>query len=116
MGAAIPHLVQLSVALPPILPFPSQDVHTEVFTGTVDVQDELIPADDDEDISYQTRSKSTLRVEIRVGDKEVHSSSQVDGASGKSKKGKGRHKAKKASGQAEQIVFEEPEQPDPDTT
>ena len=51
MGAAIPLLLQLSLSLPPILPFPPEDIHTEVLTGTVDVNDEVIPEDDDEDES-----------------------------------------------------------------
>ncbi|KAH8100248.1 hypothetical protein BXZ70DRAFT_1000410 [Cristinia sonorae] len=68
MGAAIPHLLQLSVSLPSILPHPPEDIHTEVLTGTVEVQDELIPDDEDEDISYRTRGKSTLSVVIKIGD------------------------------------------------
>lgn len=68
MGAAIPHLLQLSVSLPSVLPHPAEDIHTEVLTGTVEVQDELIPEDEDEDISYRTRGKSTLSVVIKIGD------------------------------------------------
>ncbi|KAI0355035.1 hypothetical protein OH77DRAFT_339908 [Trametes cingulata] len=68
MGAAIPHLMQLALSLPPILPFPPDEVHTEVLTGTTEVQDELIPEDEDEDISYRTRGKSTVSIVIRVGD------------------------------------------------
>lgn len=68
MGAAIPHLLQLSVSLPSILPHPAEDIHTEVLTGTVEVQDELIPEDEDEDISYRTRGKSTLSVIVKIGD------------------------------------------------
>ncbi|EKM56018.1 uncharacterized protein PHACADRAFT_257033, partial [Phanerochaete carnosa HHB-10118-sp] len=36
MGAAIPHLVQLSVSLPEILPYGPEEVETEVMTGTVE--------------------------------------------------------------------------------
>ncbi|THH31885.1 hypothetical protein EUX98_g2322 [Antrodiella citrinella] len=68
MGAAIPHLLQLSVSLPSILPHPLEDIHTEVLTGTVEVQDEIIPEDEDEDISYRTRGKSTLSIVIKIGD------------------------------------------------
>ena len=68
MGAAIPHLMQLSVSLPSILPHPPEDIHTEVITGTVEVQDELIPDDEDEDISFRARGKSTLSVVIKIGD------------------------------------------------
>ncbi|TFK88304.1 hypothetical protein K466DRAFT_489207 [Polyporus arcularius HHB13444] len=68
MGAAIPHLMQLALSLPPILPFPQDEIHTEILTGTVEVQDEVIPDDEDEDISYRTRGKSTVSVVIRIGD------------------------------------------------
>ncbi|KAI0807051.1 hypothetical protein C8Q74DRAFT_1213101 [Fomes fomentarius] len=68
MGAAIPHLMQLALSLPPILPYPQEEIQTEVITGTVDVQDELIPDDEDEDISYRTRGKSTVSIVIKVGD------------------------------------------------
>ncbi|KAI0324685.1 hypothetical protein GY45DRAFT_1262378 [Cubamyces sp. BRFM 1775] len=68
MGAAIPHLMQLALSLPPILPYSPDEIHTEVKTGTVEVQDELIPEDEDGDISYRTRGKSTISVIIKVGD------------------------------------------------
>ncbi|KAK7688991.1 hypothetical protein QCA50_007682 [Cerrena zonata] len=69
MGAAIPHLVTLSTSLPSILPHSAEEIHTEIQTGTVEVQDEVIPEDDDdEDISYRTRGKSTLMVVIKIGD------------------------------------------------
>lgn len=68
MGAAIPHLLQLSLSLPEILPYAPEEIHTEVLTGTVDVQDEVIPEDEDEDISIRTRGKSTLSVVIKIGD------------------------------------------------
>ena len=68
MGAAIPHLMQIALSLPSILPFPPDEIHTEVLTGTVEVQDEVLPDDEDEDISYRTRGKSTVSVVIRVGD------------------------------------------------
>ena len=68
MGAAIPHLSTLAVSLPSILPFAADEIHTEILTGSVEVQDEVIPEDEDEDISYQTRGKSTLSVLITIGD------------------------------------------------
>lgn len=67
MGAAIPHLVQLSLSLPEILPYSPDEIQTEVLTGTVEVQDEVIPEDEDEDISYRSRGKSTLSVTIKIG-------------------------------------------------
>jgi len=68
LGAAIPHLCMLVASLPDILPFPAEDIRTEVLTGTVDVQDELVPDDEDEDISYRTRAKSSLSVVVIIGD------------------------------------------------
>ncbi|KAF7353735.1 Ribonuclease P protein subunit p20 [Mycena venus] len=70
MGAAIPHLLQLAVALPPILPFAADEIHSTITTGTMEVQDEIIPDDEDEDITYRTRGKSTLLVVIKIGDGE----------------------------------------------
>ncbi|EPT00076.1 hypothetical protein FOMPIDRAFT_1036843 [Fomitopsis schrenkii] len=68
MGAAIPHLMQLTLSLPGILPYASEEIKTEVQTGTVQVQDEVMPDDDDDDITYQTRGKSTVSVVITIGD------------------------------------------------
>ncbi|EIN08025.1 hypothetical protein PUNSTDRAFT_70261 [Punctularia strigosozonata HHB-11173 SS5] len=72
MGAAIPQLATLSVSLPAILPHATDEIKTEVLTGTVEVQDELIPADDnlDEDIELRTRCKSVLKITITIGDGE----------------------------------------------
>ncbi|KIY62509.1 hypothetical protein CYLTODRAFT_426858 [Cylindrobasidium torrendii FP15055 ss-10] len=67
MGAAIPHLLKLAAALPPILPYGDKDLRIEYTTGTVQVQDEIRPDDEDEDISYETRAKSQLRVVFTVG-------------------------------------------------
>ncbi|KAM5530688.1 hypothetical protein V8D89_015660 [Ganoderma adspersum] len=68
MGAAIPHLMQLALSLPGVLPYPADEVQTAVTTGSVEVQDELVPDDDDEDVAYRTRGKSTVSVVITVGD------------------------------------------------
>ncbi|EKM56025.1 uncharacterized protein PHACADRAFT_257045 [Phanerochaete carnosa HHB-10118-sp] len=68
MGAAIPHLVQLSLSLPEILPYSPEEIETEVMTGTVEVQDEVIPEDSDEDISIRSRGKSTLSIIMKITD------------------------------------------------
>jgi len=123
MGAAIPLLLQLVVALPPILPFAQDEVHSEVTTGTVEVQDEVLPDDEDEDITYQTRGKSVLRIVFKIGDGELEGDR---GATRKYSAGKSvtknfmksDHKAlnKDAKGKRNiteaqtAIVFEEPEQ------
>ncbi len=112
MGAAIPLLVQLSCALPPILPFSKDEIHTEISTGTVSVQDEVIPCNEDEDVAYNTREKSTLYVVIRIGDGQ----SETDGSQqrktrlngNKPKSSKPRSKAKTDDRQI--LIYEEPEQ------
>jgi hypothetical protein len=112
-GAAIPLLLQLSCALPPILPFSKDEIHTDVSTGTVEIQDEIIPDDEEEDLTYRTRGKSTLYVIIRFGDgqPEKDGSKLVPLSSGsKSKPPKPLPKPKKTAGSREILVFEEPEQ------
>jgi len=71
MGAAIPHLLTLSVSLPPILPFNRDKIKIDVCTGTIEVMDEVIPEDEDEDMSLRTRGKGGVSVMIQVGDGEV---------------------------------------------
>ncbi|EIM90257.1 uncharacterized protein STEHIDRAFT_27362, partial [Stereum hirsutum FP-91666 SS1] len=68
LGAAIPHLMTLAVSLSAVLPYAADEIHIETLTGTVEVQDELIPDDEDEDISYRTRGKSSVSVVITIGD------------------------------------------------
>ena len=68
LGAAIPHLTLLATSIPSILPYPPDEIRTEVLTGTVTVQDEIIPDDEDEDIGYEKREKSTLSIVIIIGD------------------------------------------------
>ncbi len=85
MGAAIPHLLQLTLSLPEILPYTADEIKTEVQTGTVEVEDEVIPDDEDEDIYIRKRGKSTLSVVITIG----------DGVDEGHRSGKGRKKASK---------------------
>jgi ribonuclease P/MRP protein subunit RPP20 len=88
MGAAIPHMLQLALSLPEILPYSEDDIRTEVLTGSVEVQDEVIPEDEDQDISIRTRGKSTLSVVITIG----------DGVDEGPRSGKGKKKPKGHSG------------------
>ncbi|KAF8590505.1 hypothetical protein K439DRAFT_1627782 [Ramaria rubella] len=69
MGAAIPHLLTLSVSLPQILPFTKDEIQLEVRTGTIEVVDEVMPEDDDEDISMRTRGKGGVSVMLKLGDR-----------------------------------------------
>jgi len=122
MGAAIPLLLQLVCALPPILPFPQDEIRWDVETGTVEVQDEVIPDDEDEDLSYQTRCKSTLSVIFKIGDGEFEGNRGAirKYSAGKSvgkthhpprNKGKGNQENKgKGKEDTTEVVYEEPEQ------
>lgn len=122
MGAAIPHLLHLALALPPILPFSSDEIQTEITTGTVEVQDEVIPDDEDEDITYQTRGKSTLKIVIKIGDGEFEGdrsgplkrNGRNRGGSNGSWGNKGtagrKDKGKETQRDSGDVVFEEPEQ------
>ncbi|EJD05937.1 uncharacterized protein FOMMEDRAFT_69447, partial [Fomitiporia mediterranea MF3/22] len=89
MGAAIPHLARLAVSLPSILPYSASDIQTAVFTGTVELQDEVIPEDEDEDISLRTRGKSTMSVIIKIEGGDNEDVGQAEKTS-KKQKGKGR--------------------------
>ncbi|KAJ3542802.1 hypothetical protein NMY22_g3373 [Coprinellus aureogranulatus] len=118
MGAAIPLLLQLTCALPPILPFAKDEIKTEVTTGTTEVQDEVLPDDDDEDISIQQRSKSTLLVVLTIGDGQFEGDTSGPlKRPGKNASGKGRSPATsstkgKAVVPATEFVYAEPEQED----
>ncbi|KAF5372887.1 hypothetical protein D9758_001512 [Tetrapyrgos nigripes] len=100
MGAAIPLLLQLSVALPPILPFSSDEIRTEVTTGTVEVTDEILPEDDEHDITQETRGKSTLQIVITIGDGEPPSRNAK----------KRRHAKPPTTAPTSEVVIPEPEQ------
>ncbi|KAJ3738810.1 hypothetical protein DFH05DRAFT_736526 [Lentinula detonsa] len=108
MGAAIPLLLQLSLALPPILPFAPDEIHTEIHTGTVEVQDEVLPEDEEEDITYRTRGKSTLKVTLKIGDGEF------SGGPTRNTKRRRQGKARERAGEkkSEPMVYDEPEQVD----
>ncbi|KAL0576213.1 hypothetical protein V5O48_005780 [Marasmius crinis-equi] len=112
MGAAIPLLLRLTCALPPILPFANDEIHTEVTTSTTQVQDEITPNDEDEDIEYETRSKSTLLVIIKIGTGD-QPSADSNGPSKQKRSGSGaKGKSKNASTSDSMVVLEEPEQVD----
>jgi hypothetical protein len=125
MGAAIPLLLQLVCALPPILPFSQDEIHWEVTTGTVEVQDEVIPEDEEEDLSYQTRCKSNLAVIFKIGDGKFEGDRNAIRrySAGKHvpktkplvkmQKGNGKKDTKgnrKAAEEVTELVYEEPEQ------
>ncbi|KAI9446779.1 hypothetical protein H4582DRAFT_2108355 [Lactarius indigo] len=85
LGAAIPHLF---------------------LTGTVDVQDELVPDDEDEDISYRTRAKSSLSVTVIIGDGVDES---IVGGSKWAPRGKRRKRAALVWSNAEDVAASEPD-------
>jgi hypothetical protein len=118
MGAAIPHMLQLVFALPPILPFSADEIKTLATTGTVEVQDEMLPANEDEEITYRTRGKSTLLVVFQIGDGVDEGTEVSNPTNGEGKRKKKRHRGRKEvkvgeaaqTSVAEQIVVQEPEQ------
>ena len=115
MGAAIPHLLQLAVALPQILPFSADEISTQLLTGTVEVRDEIIPDDDDDDVTYRTRGKSALTVVFKIGDglrEGMTRTKEGDEDMAKQPPLPKRVKSQKANEAPQQIVFQEPEQDD----
>ncbi|TEB31834.1 hypothetical protein FA13DRAFT_1628674, partial [Coprinellus micaceus] len=114
MGAAIPLLLQLTCALSPTLPFSQDGIHTEVLTGTCEVQDEVILDDDDDtDITIKSRFKfdGCTTGPARKTPK-VRPSRQNKFNSSQGSEGKGKEKASWSA--APQGVFFEPEQEDED--
>ncbi|KAF4578488.1 hypothetical protein EYR40_001361 [Pleurotus pulmonarius] len=109
MGAAIPHLLRLSCALPSILPHAKDEIHTAITTGTVEVQDEITPENEDEDISYETRSKSNLLIVITIGDGENEPTPSAKNAGKRPNNHSKKAKTLKQK-QPPQLVFQEPEQ------
>ena len=67
LGAAIPLLATLVVSLPAIFPYPEDEIDIAVSTGTVGLVDEVIPEDEDQDITTNTREKSSMNVTVRIG-------------------------------------------------
>ncbi|KAJ7272989.1 hypothetical protein C8J57DRAFT_1316238 [Mycena rebaudengoi] len=121
MGAAIPHLLQLAASLPPTLPFAADEVHTHITTGTVEVQDEILPEDEDEDITYKTRGKSTLLIVLKIGDGEFEgdkSGPVKRGGGGAKRPGRPTQKPQKSlpgptpGASSTRVVVAEPEQDD----
>ncbi|KAG6331261.1 hypothetical protein ID866_7825 [Astraeus odoratus] len=125
MGAAIPHLALLVGALstPGVLPYGEDELKVEVYTGSVEVVDEMLSdsEDDDNDESapkeeFRKRIKSTMNVMLRVGEGTV-----LPAISGEKRKRKKRMKKNKkgsedqhSSGERRRVVIQEPEQEDMD--
>ncbi|KAG8217284.1 hypothetical protein J3R82DRAFT_5378 [Butyriboletus roseoflavus] len=123
MGAAIPHLALLAVSLPPILPWAEAEVHVDVFTGSVEVHDEVLSesgseAEDGSQEEFRTRVKSTMNIIIRIGQGETsttadstvrdlapHAAKEVERQANGGKGG-----VQQEGGGPEQIVLQELEQ------
>lgn len=105
MGAAIPICLTLAASLPEILPFGPNEVKTEILTGTAEVRDEIIPENDDEDISYANRSKSTVSVTLTIGDGMDETRPAKGYAHGEKRERKKKNQKHKA-----EIVLPEPDQ------
>lgn len=123
MGAAIPHLALLAVSLPPILPWAEDEVHLDVFTGSVEVHDELLSesgseVEDGPQEEFRTRVKSTMNVIIRVGQGEASTPADnpVRGPAPRPAKkverraNGGKRGVRQEAGVPERIVLQEPEQ------
>ncbi|KAG9318224.1 hypothetical protein JVU11DRAFT_305 [Chiua virens] len=123
MGAAIPHLTLLAVSLPPILPWSENEVHVDIFTGSVEVHDEVLSEsgsdrEDGPQEEFRTRIKSTMNVVIRIGQGEALSTSEngVRGPTERtSKKVQKQTSGEIEAGVSEQIVLQEGEQDDIET-
>jgi ribonuclease P/MRP protein subunit RPP20 len=125
LGAAIPLLTTLTTSLPSILPFATDQIRFEYKTGTVQVQDELIPEAEEDDVVYETRGKSNLTVTVHVdgGDGDVVlvpkrskkvSTKRDISRSSKTKANTGSAVTKPALPQ--EVVFQEPDQDDMDSS
>ncbi|KAL4065221.1 hypothetical protein J3A83DRAFT_4099670 [Scleroderma citrinum] len=134
MGAAIPHLALLvgSLSTPGVLPYGEGEVKVEVYTGSVEVVDEVLSDSDGgegedgqegENVpkeEFRTRVKSTMNVIVRIGD--ANPDPAKIKTTGKKKKGKkaahnAEDEAKERQGSSstsQQIVIPEPEQDDMD--
>jgi len=66
LGAALPLGLSLSLAIPDALPGGQDSVIITVKTDSVEIQDEIVPDDDMEDLDYQTRTKSSIEVSISL--------------------------------------------------
>lgn len=107
MGAAIPICLTLVASLPDILPHSPSKIRTEILTGTIQVRDEIIPEDDNEDISYANRSKSTVSVTLIIDDGVNETRPAKRYALGEKRQKKRKDKKRK-----EEIVLSEPDQDD----
>lgn len=127
MGAAIPHLTLLvgSLSTPGVLPYGEGEVKVEVYTGSVEVVDEVLSASDSEDEDepkeeFRTRIKSTMNVIVHVGDANPGPiETKITGKKRRGKKavrnaGDKAEEQQRSSSAPQQIVIQEPEQEDMD--
>ena len=118
MGAAIVHLTRLATSLPSILPFAADEIRTQLKTGTIEVHDEIIPTDEDEDISLRKRDKSIMEIIITIGDgDDVGARAQAKNIpKGHNKQRKGHTKTNasddKKAAKHQQLILQEGEQND----
>ncbi|KAG8934051.1 hypothetical protein FRC03_000027 [Tulasnella sp. 419] len=94
MGAAIPLLLTLTTSLPLILPYSSNEIHTEYKTGTVQTVDEVFYEDEDVEDNdnafkgdLQRRNRSSMMVIFKIGDGEREPSGRVKQTGSTRKKG-----------------------------
>ncbi|SCV69987.1 BQ2448_1381 [Microbotryum intermedium] len=83
MGAAIPLALSLGLAIRDALPGGSSDTQTstvqmEVTTGSAKVFDEITPENEEDDLIYQNRIKSTVSVQLSIRDVMAGAGPRID--------------------------------------
>lgn len=109
MGAAIPLALSLALAIRDALPGGSPNEQGEegsvkmtTRTGSMVVPDEITPQDEDEDLVYQVRHKSTVQVTlsltVAISSERVRGSASFRGNRGRGRvRGRGRGRGGKAA-------------------
>ncbi|GAA5987801.1 hypothetical protein JCM10908_007221 [Rhodotorula pacifica] len=115
LGAAIPLCLSLALAIRDAIPGgePLEDEHDtdkaaagseesvvkmEVMTGSKDVHDEITPDDEEEDIVYQTRTKSTVSITLSLSEPLRSSLGAATTTSGRTGGSSASRRGKKRSG------------------
>jgi hypothetical protein len=78
----------LVTSIPLTLPFARDEIHIDSRTYTVDCTEEIIPDDEGEDIEYQVKSRSAVKVLIRIGNEPIPSAFSGPIPTKKKKKGR----------------------------
>lgn len=97
MTTSIPHCLTLLHSLLSILPFPRAQLSYTITTTSVPLTDEIIPADEEEDIALRNRFASGVEIVLRVGRGSAPTSAETAAPKktrrGKKKRGVGKENA-----------------------